>query len=131
MFERIDHVGIVVADIDSALAVYGETFELELVHRERSDELGLDIALLQVGESRVELLAPTTTDSVLAGAAPGMHHVAYGVADIDAALELLQARQVDLVDTSPRVGVLASRIAFVHPHAAGGVLTELVEAAPA
>jgi methylmalonyl-CoA epimerase len=131
MFERIDHVGIVVADIDSALAVYGETFELELVHRERSDELGLDIALLQVGESRVELLAPTTTDSVLADAAPGMHHVAYRVADIDAALELLQAREVDLVDTSPRVGVLASRIAFVHPHAAGGVLTELVEAAPA
>src|ERR1700722_2286462 len=129
MFERIDHVGIIVADIDSAIAVYGETFELELVHRERSDELGLDIALLQVGESRIELLAPTKPDSVLADATLGMHHIAYGVADIDAALELLAAREVDLIDTTPRTGVLASRIAFVHPHAAAGILTELVEEA--
>ena len=129
MFERIDHVGIIVGDIDSALAVYAESFELELVHREVKDELGLDIALLTVGESRVELLALTSPDSVLAGAEPGIHHVAYGVADIDTALELLGARDVDLLDTSPRVGVLDSRIAFVHPHAVGGVLTELVEEA--
>jgi methylmalonyl-CoA/ethylmalonyl-CoA epimerase len=131
MFERIDHVGIIVADIDSALAVYAETFELELVHREVHEDVGLDIALLQVGESRVELLASTSPDSVFADAKPGMHHVAYGVADIDAALELLKSREVELVDTTPRVGVLASRIAFLHPHASGGVLTELVEAAPA
>jgi len=131
MFERIDHIGIVVADIDSALAVYGEDFELELVHREVHDSLGLEIALLQVGESRVELLAEISPGSVLADAQPGMHHVAYGVADIDAALELLAAREVKLIDSSPRGGVLDSRIAFVHPHATGGVLTELVEAAPA
>jgi methylmalonyl-CoA/ethylmalonyl-CoA epimerase len=94
MFERIDHVGFIVDDIDSALTVYGETFELELVHRAVHDEAGLDIALLQVGESRIELLAPISPDSVFADAKRGMHHVAYGVADIDAALELLQAREV-------------------------------------
>jgi methylmalonyl-CoA/ethylmalonyl-CoA epimerase len=129
MFERLDHVGIIVADIDSALAVYGETFELELVHRELVPELGLELALLQVGESRVELLAQTTPDSVLAGSAPGMHHVAYGVDDIDAALERLRSLGTELVDDAPRGSVLNSRIAFVHPHATGGVLTELVEAA--
>ena len=127
MFERIDHVGIVVADIDSALAVYGETFELELVHREVMAELGLELALVQVGESRVELLAQIAEESVLADAEPGMHHVAYGVEDIDAALERLRERDVELIDESARGGVLDSRIAFVHPHATGGVLTELVQ----
>jgi methylmalonyl-CoA/ethylmalonyl-CoA epimerase len=129
MFDRIDHVGIVVADIDSALRVYGETFELELVHREVMSELGLEIALVAVGESRIELLAPIAEEGVLAGAKPGMHHVAYSVADIDAALERLRERDVELIDESARGGVLDSRIAFVHPHATGGVLTELVEAA--
>jgi methylmalonyl-CoA/ethylmalonyl-CoA epimerase len=129
MFDRIDHVGIVVADIDSALAVYGESFELELVHREVMSEIGLEIALVSVGESRIELLAPISPDSVIAGASPGMHHVAYGVADIDSALERLRERDVELIDESARGGVLDSRIAFVHPHATGGVLIELVESA--
>ena len=131
MFERIDHVGIVVADIDSALSVYGEDFELELVHREVMAGLGLEIALVQVGDSRIELLAQTEEESVIAGAAPGMHHVAYGVRDVDAALEVLRSREVELVEGFPRPGVLDSRIAFVHPHATGGVLTELVQAAGA
>ena len=129
MFERIDHVGIVVADIDSALAVYAETFELELLHREVMAELGLELALVQVGESRVELLARTSEESVLGDFQPGMHHVAYRVADIDAALQRLRERDVELIDESPRGGVLDSLIAFVHPHATGGVLTELVQAA--
>jgi methylmalonyl-CoA epimerase len=131
MFERIDHVGIVVAEIDSALEVYGDSFGMKLVHREVLDELGLEIALLEIGESRIELLTPLSTDSVIAGAGPGMHHVAYGVPDIDAALAQLRERNVELVDGFPKTGVLSSRIAFVHPHAASGVLTELVQAAPA
>jgi methylmalonyl-CoA epimerase len=129
MFERIDHVGIVVDDIDSALAVYGETFELELVHRELLAELGVEAALLQVGESRVELLVSAAEDSVIARSKPGMHHVAYGVADIDAELARLQESGVQLIDTSARAGAHGSRVAFVHPHATGGVLTELVEEA--
>ena len=131
MFDRIDHVGIVVAEIDSALAVYGETFELELVHREVLADLGVEAALLQVGESRVELLAQAAQDSVIAHSKPGMHHVAYGVADIDAELERLARGGVELIDTSARAGAHGSRIAFVHPHATGGVLTELVQAAGA
>jgi methylmalonyl-CoA epimerase len=131
MFDRIDHVGIVVAEIDPALAIYGESFGMELVHREVLEELGLEIALLAVGESHIELLAPLSADSVIGDAGPGMHHVAYGVGDIDAALAQLRERGVELVDGFPKTGVMASRIAFVHPHAASGVLTELVQAAPA
>jgi len=129
MFDRIDHVGIVVADIDSALAVYGETFGMELVHREVREDLGLEIALLAVGESHVELLVPLSEDSVIAGAGHGLHHLAYGVPDIDAALAQLGERGVELIDSVPKSGVRSSWIAFVHPHATGGVLTELVEAA--
>ncbi len=131
MFDRIDHVGIVVAEIDSAIAVYGEDFGMELVHREVVEELGLEIALMAIGESRIELLAPLAADSVIADAGPGLHHVAYGVGDIDAALAQLREREVELVEGFPKGGVLSSRIAFVHPHATGGVLTELVQAAPA
>jgi len=131
MFERIDHVGIVVAEIDSALSVYSESFGMELVHREVLDELGLEVALLEIGESHIELLAPLSPDSVIGDAGPGMHHVAYGVGDLDASLALLRERGVELVDGFPKAGVRSSRIAFVHPHAAGGVLTELVQAAPA
>ena len=129
MFDRIDHVGIVVADIDSAMAVYGETFALELVHREVVPEFGLELVLLQIGESRVELLAQTAPDSFLAGARAGMHHVAYGVSDIDSELERLVREGVQLIDTTARPGAHGSRIAFIHPDATGGVLTELVEAA--
>ena len=131
MFERIDHVGIVVAGIDSGLAVYGESFGMELVHREVLEELGLEVALLEVGESRIELLASLSGDSVIGDAGLGMHHVAYGVSDLDAALAELRERDVELVDGFPKGGIRSSRIAFVHPHAASGVLTELVQAAPA
>src|SRR5665213_981749 len=102
MFDRIDHVGIVVAEIDSALSIYGESFGMELVHREVLEELGLEIALLAVGESRVELLAPLSAESVIGDAGPGLHHIAYGVSDIDAALAQLRERDVELVDGFPK-----------------------------
>jgi methylmalonyl-CoA/ethylmalonyl-CoA epimerase len=131
MFERIDHVGIVVAEIDSPLAVYGESFGMELLHREVLEELGLEVALLELGESRIELLAPLSADSVIGDAGLGTHHVASVGEGIDAALARPRERDVKLVDGFPKGGVLCSRIAFVHPHAASGALTELVQAAPA
>ena len=110
MFDRIDHVGIVVADIDSAMAVYGETFALELVHREVVPEFGLELVLLQIGDSHVELLAQTARrSSFLAGARAGLHHVAYRVADIDATLAELTRRGVELIDKRPRARARATR----------------------
>jgi methylmalonyl-CoA/ethylmalonyl-CoA epimerase len=129
----VDHVGIAVEELDGALATYGETFGMELVHREVIAEHGIEAALLEVGEQHIELLAPLSADSpvgrFLASRGPGLHHVAYRVGDIDAALAELLSRDVEMIDSAPRTGIRASRIAFIHPNATGGVLTELVEAA--
>jgi methylmalonyl-CoA/ethylmalonyl-CoA epimerase len=126
-------VGIAVEELDGALATYGETFGMELVHREVIAEHGIEAALLEVGEQHIELLAPLWADSsvgrFLASRGPGLHHVAYRVGDIDAALAELLSRDVEMIDSAPRPGIRASRIAFIHPNATGGVLTELVEAA--
>jgi methylmalonyl-CoA/ethylmalonyl-CoA epimerase len=133
VFEGIDHVGIVVAELEPALAVYGETFGMGLVHREVLAEHGLEAAMLASGDGRVELLAPLGADTPIgrfvSAHGPGLHHVAYRVSDIDATLSELRARDVELIDSEPRAGMLASRIAFVHPRATGGVLTEIVQAA--
>jgi len=133
MFERIDHVGIAVTELEPALAAYGERFGMGLLHREVLGEHGVEAALLSAGSSRIELLAPYGDDSAigrfLEDRGPGMHHVAYAVEDIDAALEELRARDVELIDAAPRPGMLSSRIAFVAPKEAAGVLTELVEVA--
>jgi methylmalonyl-CoA epimerase len=129
----MDHVGIAVEELDGALATYGETFGMELVHREVIAEHGIEAALLEVGEQHIELLAPLSADSpvgrFLASRGPGLHHVAYRVGDIDVALAELLSRDVEMIDSAPRTGIRASRIAFIHPNATGGVLTELVEAA--
>jgi methylmalonyl-CoA/ethylmalonyl-CoA epimerase len=129
----MDHVGIAVEELDGALATYGETFGMELVHREVIAEHGIEAALFEVGEQHIELLAPLSADSpvgrFLASRGPGLHHVAYRVGDIDAALAELLSRDVEMIDSAPRTGIRASRIAFIHPNATGGVLTELVEAA--
>ena len=134
MFERIDHVGIAVPELDPAVALYTETFGMGLLHREVLAEHGIDAALLNAGESRVELLAPLEADGAIgrfiARRGGGLHHVAYRVEDIDAALAELRERDVELIDSTPRRGMLSARIAFVAPQAAGGVLTELLEAAP-
>jgi methylmalonyl-CoA/ethylmalonyl-CoA epimerase len=137
MFDGIDHVGIAVAEIDSALALYRDTLSMELVHRERVEDHDVEIAMLRAGDGQVELVAPLGADTAvgrfLAARGSGLHHVAYRVSDIDAALEELRAREVELIDATPRRGARSSRIAFVDPRSAGGVLTELVEpgAAPA
>jgi methylmalonyl-CoA epimerase len=127
----IDHTGIAVADIDSALAFYRDVLGLALAHRETVAEQGVEAVLLDVGDSHVELIAPlgpeTGVARFLAQRGPGLHHVAYRVDDIDATLASLSAAGVRLIDERPRTGIRGSRVAFVHPAATGGVLTEIVE----
>ena len=133
MFSRIDHIGVAVEEIDAALELYRGEFELELAHREVVQEQGVEAVLLDVGENHVELLAPLGADTpvgkFLARQGPGLHHVAYQVTDIDAALAELKAGGVRLIDQEPRTGIRGSRVAFLHPKATGGVLTEIVQPA--
>jgi methylmalonyl-CoA/ethylmalonyl-CoA epimerase len=130
---RIDHIGVAVEDLDEALALYERDFAIELVHRETVTEQGVEAVLLDVGENHVELLAPLGPDTpvgkFLAKKGPGLHHVAYQTADIDAELERLKAAGLRLIDEQPRTGIRNSRVAFLHPAATGGVLTEIVEPA--
>ena len=133
MLDAIDHVGIAVEDIEAALALYRDSLGLPVVHRERVAEQGVDAALLDIGESHVELLEPlapeTAVGRFLARRGPGLHHVAYRVHDIDRTLSDLKSSGLNLIDETARVGIRGSRVAFVHPGSTGGVLTELVEPA--
>jgi methylmalonyl-CoA/ethylmalonyl-CoA epimerase len=133
VFGRIDHIGVAVEDLDAAIALHEEAYGMEVVHRETVAEQGVEAVLLDVGENHVELLAPlgpeTPVGRFLAKKGPGLHHVAYQVADIDAALAELRSAGVRLIDEAPRTGIRASRVAFLHPSATGGVLTEIVEPA--
>lgn len=133
MFGAIDHVGVAVSDLEAAISLYEESFGMELVHREVVSEQGVEAVLLDVGDSHVELLKPTGPDTpvgkFMSARGEGLHHVAYRVADIDAALEQLQERGVRLIDKTARTGIRSSRVAFLHPKSTGGVLTEIVEPA--
>jgi methylmalonyl-CoA epimerase len=131
VFGRIDHIGVAVESIDDALPLYAEHYAMELVHRERVEEQGVEAVLLDVGENHVELLQPLGPDTpvgkFLANRGPGLHHVAYQVTDIDAVLQSLKAAGVRLIDETPRIGIRESRVAFLHPKSSGGVLTEIVQ----
>jgi methylmalonyl-CoA/ethylmalonyl-CoA epimerase len=133
MFGLIDHVGVAVDDLDSSLELYEGTFRMRLAHRETVDEQGVEAVLLDVGATHVELLKPLGPDTpvgkFLERKGPGLHHVAYRVDDIDAVLAQLRQDGVELIDTEPRAGIRNSRVAFLHPKATGGVLTEIVEPA--
>ena len=133
MFGRIDHIGVAVEDIDAAIALYEGSFEMELAHRETVEEQGVEAVLLDVGDGHVELLAPlgpeTPVGRFMAKNGAGLHHVAYAVDDIDAALERISAAGIQLIDSTPRIGIRESRVAFLHPRSTGGVLTEIVEPA--
>jgi methylmalonyl-CoA/ethylmalonyl-CoA epimerase len=133
MFARIDHVGVAVEDLDASIALYEKTYNMTLVHREVVEEQGVEAVLLDVGENHVELLAPLGPDTpvgkFLAKKGPGIHHVAYQVEDIDSALSSLKESGLRLIDETPRIGIRGSRVAFLHPAASGGVLTEIVEPA--
>jgi methylmalonyl-CoA/ethylmalonyl-CoA epimerase len=133
MFAQIDHVGVAVDDLDAAIALHEETYGMALAHREVVEEQGVEAVLLDVGVSHVELLRPLQPDTAvgrfLASRGPGLHHVAYRVDDIESALADLRDRGLRLIDETPRVGIRDSRVAFVHPQSAGGVLTEIVQPA--
>jgi len=133
VFERIDHIGVAVADLDAAVALHERTYGMPVVHRETLTGQGVEAVLLDVGENHVELLRPLAGDTpvgrFLARRGPGLHHVAYQVPDIDAALAWLREQGARLIDEAPRAGIRGSRVAFLHPSAAGGVLTEIVEPA--
>ncbi len=133
MLAAIDHTGIAVADLDQSLPFYEDVLGLALVHREIMQDQGVEAALLDVGDSHVELVAPlgpeTGVAKFLAQRGPGLHHVAYRVDDIEATLASLSAAGVRLIDERPRAGIRGSRVAFIHPEATGGVLTEIVEPA--
>jgi methylmalonyl-CoA/ethylmalonyl-CoA epimerase len=129
----IHHVGIAVADLDEAVSTYERLFGARVEERATVAEQGVEAALLRVGRDRLELLASLGEDTpvgrFLAKRGPGMHHVAYEVDDVRAELEQLAARGAELVDDEPRRGAFGHEVAFVHPDAADGVLSELVASA--
>jgi methylmalonyl-CoA epimerase len=129
---RLHHIGIAVSDLDQSIDLYSTLFGAELVHRATNEREGLEAAFLRVGDAELELMAPLREDSpvgkFVAKRGPGMHHVAFGVANIEQALDQARAEGLELIDSEPRMGMHGSRIAFVHPKSVGGVLTELVEA---
>ncbi|MEU1749282.1 methylmalonyl-CoA epimerase [Micromonospora arida] len=135
---KIDHVGIAVADLDAAIDFYQRTFGMRCVHVETNTEQGVREAMLAVGPTTdggcVQLLAPLTPESTIAKFldrnGPGVQQVAYTVVDIDAACAALRKRGMRLLYDAPRRGTADSRINFVHPKDAGGVLVELVQPAP-
>jgi len=135
VFGEIDHIGVAVEDLDESIAVYRDRLGMREQHRETVEEFGVEAALLEIGDAHVELLTPIQADSAVARFleknGPGMHHVAYRTADIDAALERMSKAGVRMIDEQARTGIRDSRVAFVHPKSTGGVLTEIVEPARA
>ena len=133
MFGRIDHIGVAVEDLDAAIGLYERDYGMQVVHREVVEEQGVEAVLLDVGENHVELLRPLGPDTpvgkFLAKKGPGLHHVAYQVTDIEATLASLRDAGLRLIDETPRIGIRSSHVAFLHPAATGGVLTEIVQPA--
>ncbi len=129
----IHHLGIAVEDLDEAVSTYERFFGGELEQRETVADQGVEAASVRVGASRVELLASlgeeTPVGKFLAKRGPGMHHVAYEVDDVRAGLRELEAEGAELIDTEPRRGLFGLQVAFVHPDAIHGVLSELVSVA--
>ncbi|HET7744458.1 MAG TPA: methylmalonyl-CoA epimerase [Gaiellaceae bacterium] len=126
----IHHVGMAVQDLDEAIATYEKLFDARVEHRASLDSDDVEAAFVLVGGGRVELLSATAEDSpvgrFLAKHGPGMHHVAYEADDIRATLEELASSGAELIDFAPRPGLLGLEVAFVHPDAVHGVLTEVV-----
>ena len=135
LFTAIDHVGIAVHDLDEAIAFYETTFGMHVVHEETNEEQGVREAMVAVGDSGscLQLLAPLTPESTIAKfldrSGPGLQQLAYRVRDVEAVSAVLRERGVRLLYDAPRRGTSDSRINFVHPKDAGGVLVELVEPA--
>ena len=128
---KINHLGIATKGIDDALAFWADALGLENVHTETVEDQKVRVAMLPIGESRVELLEPTSDDSpiskFLEKRGPGIHHIAVEVDDIEAALARLKDQGMRLIDEAPRIGAEGCLVAFVHPSSTNGVLLELVQ----
>jgi len=131
MLTRINHIGIAVASLDETLPFYRDNLGMALAGVEEVAEQKVRVAMLQIGESKIELLEPTAANSPVARFleknGPGIHHLAYEVEDIEAAIARLLANGARMIDETPRNGAHGTRIAFVHPKSSNGVLTELCE----
>ena len=130
---KINHLGIATNGIDEALKFWSDALGLENVHTEIVEDQKVRVAMLPIGESRIELLEPTSEDSpiskFLEKRGPGIHHIAVEVDDIEASLAKLKAHGMRLIDETPRIGAEGCLVAFVHPSSANGVLLELVQTA--
>ena len=131
---KINHLGIATKDIAEALKFWGDALGLQNVHTEVVEDQKVRVAMLQIGESRIELLEPTGDDSpiskFLEKRGGGIHHIAVDVEDIEASLAKLKSQGMRLIDESPRIGAEGCLVAFVHPSSANGVLLELVQEVP-
>lgn len=132
MLSRIDHVGIAVRDLDQAIQLYERRLGLRATGRERLEQEGIEIAMIPIGESRIELITPIRPDSkvekFLQDRGEAVHHVAYGTEDVDASLQRAGSAGAQLLDEAARKGAHGTRIGFVHPKSVCGVLTEFVQA---
>lgn len=132
--QKISHIGIAVKDLEAQVRLYRDLLQLELVNEEVVEDQQVRVAMFQVGESTIELLCPTSPDSPVAKfidrRGEGIHHVAYEVEDLDGQLERLAAQGMELIDKKARAGAHGKRIAFLHPKATFGVLTELCDESP-
>ena len=131
MLHNVNHIGIAVQSLEASIGFYQDALAMPLQGIEEIAGQKVRVAMLQVGESKIELLEPTSPDSPIARFleknGPGIHHIAYEVADIEAAIAQLTQSGVRMIDESPRAGAHGSRIAFLHPKSSGGVLTELCQ----
>jgi methylmalonyl-CoA/ethylmalonyl-CoA epimerase len=131
MIQGIDHVAIAVADIEAAIQLFSAVFGTTVKHREDVEGFKVKIATLHTGGTDIELIQAASAESpvakFVAERGAGIHHIAFGVPDIDMALSMLREQGVQLIDQTPRPGKAGSRVAFIHPKATGRVLCELVE----
>ena len=132
MLSRIDHVGIAVRNLDRAIQTYERLLGLRVSGRERLEREGIEVALIPIGESRIELITPlnpaSKVEKFLQDRGEAVHHVAYATDDVAASLEHAGTAGAQLLDEAPRAGAHGTRIGFVHPKSVCGVLTEFVEA---
>jgi methylmalonyl-CoA/ethylmalonyl-CoA epimerase len=131
MLHKIEHIALAVGDLDASIAFYRDVWGLEVSHRERVEDQGVEEATLPLGESHLQLLAPTGPDTTVgkfvARRGEGIHHIAYEVDDLEGALAELKSKGVKLIDERPRRGGRGHMVAFVHPRNNHGILVELIQ----
>ncbi|MGH2786458.1 MAG: methylmalonyl-CoA epimerase [Actinomycetota bacterium] len=132
MLNRLEHIAVAVADLDKAIEHYRSIWGLEVSHRERVEDQGVEEAMLPLGDTHLQLVAATTADSTVSRfierRGEGLHHIAYEVPDLEATLTQLKTKGVELIDETPREGGRGHMVAFVHPKSNHGLLVELIQA---